>query len=1211
MLLASLLTFIGFALIRVWPFGDGTVLIIDSLHQYLPFYTDFHEKLIHGDSLLYSFSGGLGYDFWATWAYYMASPFNFLIALVPTPNVGDFMDLMILLKIGLCGGTFSWYLHKRNPARPFMPIVFGCMFALGNFMMGYYFNLMWLDSIAMTPLIMYGIEQIVKGKKGLFYGLSLFYGLWCNYYVGFMLCIFSCLYLALCVIESRRRTGKEYVRIALRFGWHSLLAGGMASVVLLPAYRALTVSESMLDNSFPTTIRFYTDFLEMITAHFAAEHPINISDSQVGLNAYCGVIVLILILCYILDDRIRLRVRIARTCMLGLFLLSFSMNILNYVWHGFHQQNGLPNRFAFLYVFLLLTACYDAYGDIPYLSSLKLTLAGAIPFLVSLFAVASGKTDFEEYGYWNYLTPVLILLYLGIIVFFRTPVLFRKAGAVVLGSVMLLEAAAHCIYGTQYNENVTRSIYLKDQASYRQLVGEQQDTDFFRSEIDSQRMRNVTMFAGGHSMIMFNSTMQASVTEFCDRLGIEARTNKNGYIGVTRLLNDVFGIRYVLSSNGKGDALYQFEKIGEDDNLAIYYNPDALSLGFLVNEEIRLWNTQEGDPLEVQNAFVRLATGQDEIYTLDRKVDAEDDKPYGVKIPEGKQVYLYLPEKIESITVDTPEYKKTYSTYTDHLYVVNGLDDDRMGEFTCQLKSSQSRETVWIYTCPDELVKKVRDALAVSQLEDVDAAGNHLRGTIDADRDGILLLTIPYSHNWSVRVDGETVKAEPIGGALMGIPVTKGNHSIRMSYIPNGLKSGLCLSVLCTLLLILTMIVEKKRKPEKHHMQLYFSDRAVNGGPGVRNTLDEIMEKCAAGSRQVFDLSDRTWVVPDTSDSQETALRPDRHPAGVRYTMKEIPGLLAEAEAFYQRHFGITVKENEIMLTADVGEGTELLIRALCNPGDLVLTPDPGCPAFAEAARQQGASVWEYPAREENGYLPVPEHIPEEVLGLAKLIIVSGLTAAASEESSDTRYQELISFANEHDLVIVHVNTGGGILFGDGKEKSFLSYEGAGEVGAELYAIPGDISDNDPEMCMLTGNPQLIGMLKAVRAHLDVEISCPMQYRAAAALGQTEQALAERSAEYEKRMQTLCRGLREIGWNVPDSRGTAFVWAPLPDGFTDSKVFCLELAERAGVFCTPGSSFGSLGEGTVRFALSLPEDELYRAVRAVDECGILKETDGE
>ena len=811
-LIPALVMLFGFILIKVWPFGDGTVLIIDSLHQYLPFYTDFHEKLVHGDSLLYSFSGGLGFDFWATYAYYMASPFNFLIALVPTANVGDFMDLMILIKVSLCGGIFSWYLHQRDPGEPFMPLVFGTMYALGNFLIGYYFNLMWLDSIAVTPLIMLGIERIAAGKSGRMYGLSLFYGLWCNYYIGFMLCLFSCMYLMISFLAIRTISLRSFLRRSVSFAWYSLLAGGMASVVLLPAYRALTASEAIIQNEFPTSIRFYTDFLHLIYAHFIAEHPINISDTQVGLNAYCGVIVLILVLLYVLDERIALRERIGKTILAFFLLAGFCINYLNYMWHGFHRQNGLPNRFAFLYVLVILVMSYDTFRHIHQMQLWKLLLAGTIVLVFTTAAVLTKQVPWEDYGYYNYLTPALVLLYLLLMILVNRARFGRELTCVLLGGFMLIEAAAHGIYGIEYNENVTRSIYLEDQASYKTLMNRTGDTDFFRSEIDRQRMRNVTIFAGGHSIVMFNSTMQASVIDFCDQLGIEARTNKNGYLGVTRLLNSVFGIRYVLSPDGKGDVLYGFDKVDEDGKLTMYKNENALSLGFMVNPEIRYWDPSVGTPMDVQNDFVSLAVGQEGIYVLDRTVNVKDNESTGIKVPEDKQVYLYLPDKIDEITLDTPEYKKSYKTYTDHLYVINSLGEDHLATVTCDLKSTQDEVTLSIYTCSNEACQNVVDALSSSQMTEVAAEGNHLSGEIDSDQDGIMLLTIPYSRGWQVSVDGEKVNALKIGGALTGIELLTGHHTISMTYMPDGLKTGLLLTLLCACAFALTIFLEENRK---------------------------------------------------------------------------------------------------------------------------------------------------------------------------------------------------------------------------------------------------------------------------------------------------------------------------------------------------------------------------------------------------------------
>lgn len=823
-LIPSLIVLAGFIAIKIWPSGDGIVLIIDSLHQYLPFYTDFHEKLVHHESLLYSFSAGLGYNFWATYAYYLASPVNFLLRFVPTANVCDFMDLVILLKLGLCGGTFSWYLYARD-AKPLsgrdfagtkeqlkkasmLPVVFGTLWAVSYFMIGYYFNLMWLDSIAMLPLIMRGIEEILTKKDGRLYCLALAYGLWCNYYIGFMLCLFSVIYFLAFWIIRGHFSLKRDLGAVLRFGVSSLLAGGMGAMVLYPAYKALTISESMESNHFPMTLRFYTSFLDMMLTHFAGRDPINISNTQVGLNSYCTVGAIVLGLLYLFDRKIALREKIVRYALLALMLASFATNYLNYIWHGFHQQNGLPNRFAFIYICLLLVMAHDALRDIEFVPRWGALIAGIVP---AAFAAAAYLFKWGDLpSYVCLITLGLLLLYLGMLLIVKFGSLRVLTASLLIGTLLASEAAGSAVYGIIYNDNVTRSIYLKDQASYKNLMAKQADPSWYRSEIDSQRMRNVTMFAGGHATVMFNSTMQSSVTNFCDRIGMEARTNKNGYNGVTSLMNDVLGIKYVLSSNGHGSTLYQFRKIDADDNLTLYENDDALPLGFMVRDSIRGWNIEEGSPIDVQNSFVELATGLRPIFVLDRYVDLEEGVAAGVHIPDGKQVCVYLPERVKELKLETPEYNKTYTTYTDHLYVINSCDGNTEASFTPKLDGNS--RTASIYTCPDSAEKEVVDLLWKSPLTDADASGSHLNGKINAAEDGILLLTIPYDTGWTCRVDGVIVTPEKIGDTLMGLPVAAGEHTIALAYTPLGFRTGILLSLVSILLFVLLCALHARRK---------------------------------------------------------------------------------------------------------------------------------------------------------------------------------------------------------------------------------------------------------------------------------------------------------------------------------------------------------------------------------------------------------------
>ena len=1202
----ALIALAGYILIRVWPFGDGTVLIIDSLHQYLPFYTELHEKIRAGESLLYDFSAGFGYNFWATIAYYMASPLNILIALVPTANVADFMDYMILFKIGLCGGILSWYLWKRRPEGIFLPVVFGTMYAMSNFIIGYYFNLMWIDSIAVLPLIMYGIEKIASGKGGRLYGFSLFYALWCNYYIGFMLCIFSVLYFFMSISEREQIRLRQIAARAVRFGWYSLLSGGMSAVMLLPAYSSLSASESMQGNSFPSVIKFYVSFFELMASHFAAQHPINISDTQVGLNAYCGTAVLFLVLLFVLERAVPVRKKAGRLLLTGLLLLSFSLNILNYVWHGFHQQNGLPNRFAFLYIVMLLVMAFDECAYLRSTNIWKILLCGVISTGFSLMLIGMELPDAADYGNWIYLTPLLLAVYTVVLLLQALPAVPARAGSLILGCLLFAEAAVHGLYGYHYNDNVTRSIYLKDQASYKTMVSAKDTEGFFRSEYDSQRMRNVAMYAGANSTIMFNSTMYSSITEFCDRIGMEARTNKNGYIGMTSLMNDVFGIRYVLSSIGKGDTLYQFEKQDSDGNLSLYRNDNELPIGFLVKPELRFWDISSGTPAEVQNSFVELATGLDGIFVLDRTIEAENEENYDVKIPDGKQVYLYLPSRVSSIRVSSPDYEKSFTTYTDHMYAMNSLGASNIGSFRVTLKDKQKSQPVQIYTCPDAAEEEVIRTLAECALSDARVRGNKLTGTLNAAYDGILFLSVPYDTGWRIQVDGKSAGAIRIADTFLGVEVSEGEHTISMRYVPGGFYAGLLLTLLCVLLYMGTAVLEiRSERKEYKNMQIRFSRKSRELGAGIFARLDDKKEEMRRQGRTIYNLSVGTPDFQTPQAIMDAVSRAAQDPDNYRYSLRDIPELKSALARYYRRRYQVELADDEMMSIYGSQEGMAHIAWALCDPGDLVLVPNPGYPIFKIGPELCGCRIWEYPLLEENDYLPDLDSIPEDIRSLAKFMVVSYPNNPVCRCAPDSFYTKLIRFAKENSIVIVHDNAYSDIVFSEQKGRSFLSFPGAREVGVEFYSLSKSFDYTGARMSFAVGNRDIIAKFRAIRSQIDYGIFLPVQYGAIAALEEPEDAVLAQCAEYEKRSRTLCEGLRSIGWYVPDCDGTMFVWAPLPEGYKNSETFALTLIDKAGVICTPGVSFGSLGEGYVRFALVLPPEELISAVEAIRESGII------
>lgn len=811
----SLVVAAAFAVNQVFPFGDHGVLIIDSLHQYLPFFTEFHEKLVNNESLLYSFGGGLGFNFWATITYYLASPMNFLVALFPKQNMMDVMALFIIIKIGLCGMTMGWYFASKERERTYYPVMFAVMFALSSFVIGYYFNLMWLDSVAMLPLVMRGIERIVKGESGRLFGASLFYALYCNYYIGFMLCFFSCLYFVVQWFCVRRATVKGFFASCLSFGWYALLSGGMAAIMLVPAYIGLGTTESAT-NKFPWPPKFYVKDLSQLTAHFDFVDPVNIADNQYELNVFCGALALILIFLFLLDYRIRLRERLAKLLLSVFLFLSFDVNVLNFIWHGFHTQNGLPNRFSFLYIALLLVMGHQALRDLRRLSLLEVLPSVLVP---AGFVGYCWWAGIGERGFYVYLATVVLLAAYGImlavyVVAGTGKVLFRR----VLVTVATVEMAANGVFMVCMNGTVSRQTYLDDQIAYEKLMERNENKDgtsFFRSDIDSTRMRNADMFMGGDGVMLFSSTMPAATVDLCRAIGMEARTNKNGYVGLTKLFNDVFGVKYV-ESRTDTSRLYQMPKVDYEEPLSLYRNDNALSLGFMVDSDIKEWNINSGTAMDVQNQFCALAVGEGPLYSLNQSVEMKAGENYIINLPAGMQVYLALTEKVEKLSITTPSYVKSYDTYNDHLYDLGCYESDDLATVTCEFKEGQEGTvTANVYICSDDYYQLIQSKLASSQLTTTEVSDGRIRGYIRADQTGTMLTSIPYDLGWKVKVDGQEVETYPVGEALMGIDLAEGDHEITMDYTAPGLWEGSALTLLFAALYISTVILENLRRKKR------------------------------------------------------------------------------------------------------------------------------------------------------------------------------------------------------------------------------------------------------------------------------------------------------------------------------------------------------------------------------------------------------------
>ena len=389
-------------------------------------------------------------------------------------------------------------------------------------------------------------------------------------------------------------------------------------------------------------------------------------------------------------------------------------------------------------------------------------------------------------------------------------------------------------------------------------------------------------------------------------------------------------------------------------------------------------------------------------------------------------------------------------------------------------------------------------------------------------------------------------------------------------------------------------------------MDFTFSKRAEAIEEGIFAALAHKKNELAKKGMEVYNFSIGTPDFQPPKHVMDAMVEACKDPENYKYAITDRPELIKAMQDFYQTRFGVRLEADEIMTLYGSQEGMAHVAVALCDPGDIMLAPNPGYPVFSLGPQLAGAKIETYPLYAEHNFLPRFEDIPEETAQAAKFMIVSYPSNPVCSVADDAFYEELIVFAKKYNIIILHDNAYSDIIY-DGREgKSFLSYPGAKEVGIEFYSLSKSYNMTGMRMSFAIGNREIIREFSKVRSQIDYGIFLPIQMAAVAALTGPQDSVKEQCAEYERRNKALCGGLRSIGWNVPDSQGTMFVWAPLPEGYTDSAAFTMELMEKTGMIVTPGSAFGDLGEGYVRMALVHPVPVIEKAIAKVQESGILK-----
>jgi len=382
------------------------------------------------------------------------------------------------------------------------------------------------------------------------------------------------------------------------------------------------------------------------------------------------------------------------------------------------------------------------------------------------------------------------------------------------------------------------------------------------------------------------------------------------------------------------------------------------------------------------------------------------------------------------------------------------------------------------------------------------------------------------------------------------------------------------------------------------------SQRLERFGAEVFASLNNKLLALKAQGKTIYNMSVGTPDFKPYDHVVDALTQAAQDPEMWKYALRDLPELKQAVCDYYERRFGVSgITPSMVQSCNGTQEGVGHLGLALLDPGDTILVPDPCYPVFEAGAKIADAKLEYYPLVAEHNYLPYVAGIDPEVADRAKYMIVSLPANPVGSVGTPEIYEEIIAFAHEHDLLIVHDNAYSDIVFDGEPGGSFLQYPGALEVGVEFFSLSKSFNVTGARIGFLVGREDVVSAFAKLRGQIDFGMFFPIQKAAIACLNGPRDEVEAQRLKYQERRDALCDGLEGLGWERPNAHGSMFVWAKLPGGRTDSMAFCEELMEKAGVVVTPGASFGPSGEGHVRMALVLPPDQIALAVEAIREAG--------
>ena len=853
-LIPAALLFICYLARGVYPLGEGSVLVLDLNGQYVYFYEALRDIITDGGSFVYTFRRALGGEFMGIFAYYLASPLSFLVVLFPKENITEAIYMLLVLKCGLCGFTFGYFAHKTRPRHPFTTVTFSVMWALCTFAVVMQHNLMWTDNIFLFPLVLLGIQNVVKRGKISLYVVTLTFSILSNFYIGYMTCIFSGFYFFFYFLSKNRAERNpdgvraHFGKSFLRFFLASVCAVCIGACIILPTYYSLSLGKNDFSNpSFVPTLRY--NFADLLSKFYFGSYD-TVRPAGTPL-LFTGTLTLLVAPLYFICRKISVREKIVSACVAVFFVVSMNVSTIDLVWHGFQKPNWLNYRYAYMFCFFIVWWGMRAFEHIRDMS---------FRWVIGTWALATGVIiALQKFGYENlpdFRAVVPSLGILLILLFILRGVKSEKLNRQTASRVALVFfVCAEMVASTLVNFNdLDDDVVFSSRSGFRKYLDrvsvaandlKEYDTSFYRTERTFTRKINDNMALGLYGLSGSTSTLNEHTIVFLRRMGYASRSHWSKYIGGNPVSDSLLGIKYIIAE--RDDAVNEATEVFDypDDNMTTYRCNFALPIAAAVSQ--KLTNapfTDEGvsTPFIRLNSLVSYMLGDPDAKGVFREAgepvisksgvsestiaahskytkydaDGAGEVNYDLTVSSSEPLYCYFPSKYTRDAELFLNGKDLGDYFESDSHTIVYLGRFAPGEritVTLRLDNKElyvEKNVPYFWYLDTDRFEEAFGELGEFPLEVTYHTEDPIEGTINVPKEKTQIFTsIPYDAGWRVVCDGEDVETYEVLDGLMTFTLTPGEHELSMKYDPECVKQGNIISIMGIAAFILIALSNK------------------------------------------------------------------------------------------------------------------------------------------------------------------------------------------------------------------------------------------------------------------------------------------------------------------------------------------------------------------------------------------------------------------